>query len=67
MIKSGPAMTDVPLQAARSRIVTVGGGKGGVGKSIVALNLAATLAQQGKRVVIADMDLGAATSTCCSA
>jgi flagellar biosynthesis protein FlhG len=60
MIKSGPAMTDVPLQAARSRIVTVGGGKGGVGKSIVALNLAATLAQQGKRVVIADMDLGAA-------
>jgi flagellar biosynthesis protein FlhG len=53
-------MTDVPAQAARSRIVTVGGGKGGVGKSLVALNLAATLAQQGKRVVIADMDLGAA-------
>ena len=53
-------MTDVPAQAARSRIVTVGGGKGGVGKSIVALNLAAALAQQGKRVVIADMDLGAA-------
>ncbi len=43
-----------------SRIITVGGGKGGVGKSIVALNLAATLATQGKRVVIADMDLGAA-------
>ena len=53
-------MTDVPVQVARSRIVTVGGGKGGVGKSIVALNLAATLAQQGQRVVIADMDLGAA-------
>ncbi len=43
-----------------SRILTVGGGKGGVGKSIVALNLAATFAQMGKRVVIADMDLGAA-------
>jgi flagellar biosynthesis protein FlhG len=43
-----------------SRIITVGGGKGGVGKSIVALNLASALAMQGKRVVIADMDLGAA-------
>jgi flagellar biosynthesis protein FlhG len=40
--------------------VTVGGGKGGVGKSIVALNLASVLAQDGHRVVIADMDLGAA-------
>lgn len=53
-------MTNDLPQAARSHIVTVGGGKGGVGKSIVALNLAAALAQQGKRVVIADMDLGAA-------
>ena len=53
-------MTNVVQQATRSRIVTVGGGKGGVGKSIIALNLAATLALQGKRVVIADMDLGAA-------
>jgi flagellar biosynthesis protein FlhG len=43
-----------------SRIITVGGGKGGVGKSIVALNLAAALTAEGKRVVIADMDLGAA-------
>jgi flagellar biosynthesis protein FlhG len=31
-----------------------------VGKSIVSLNLAVTLAQLGKRVVLADMDLGAA-------
>jgi flagellar biosynthesis protein FlhG len=49
-----------PQQAARSSIITVGGGKGGVGKSIIALNLAAALAQDGHRVVIADMDLGAA-------
>ena len=53
-------MSIAPQQAARSCIVTVGGGKGGVGKSIVALNLAAVLAQDGHRVVIADMDLGAA-------
>jgi flagellar biosynthesis protein FlhG len=53
-------MTPAAQSAARSRIVTVGGGKGGVGKSLVALNLAAALAQEGHRVVIADMDLGAA-------
>jgi len=54
------AMSIAPQQAARSCIITVGGGKGGVGKSIVALNLAAALAHDGHRVVIADMDLGAA-------
>src|ERR1017187_5729460 len=53
-------MTIATQQAAQSRIITVGGGKGGVGKSIVALNLAAAFAQDGYRVVIADMDLGAA-------
>jgi flagellar biosynthesis protein FlhG len=53
-------MNVAPQQAARSSIITVGGGKGGVGKSIIALNLAAALAQDGHRVVIADMDLGAA-------
>jgi flagellar biosynthesis protein FlhG len=53
-------MSIAPQQAARSCIITVGGGKGGVGKSIVALNLATLLAQDGHRVVIADMDLGAA-------
>jgi flagellar biosynthesis protein FlhG len=53
-------MSIAPQKAARSCIITVGGGKGGVGKSIVALNLAAVLAQDGHHVVIADMDLGAA-------
>jgi len=53
-------MTIAPQQAARACIITVGGGKGGVGKSIVALNLAAVMAQDGHHVVIADMDLGAA-------
>jgi flagellar biosynthesis protein FlhG len=45
---------------APSRIITVGGGKGGVGKSLVALNLAASLATDGYRVTLVDMDLGAA-------
>jgi flagellar biosynthesis protein FlhG len=43
-----------------TRIISIGGGKGGVGKSIVAANLAAVMAKSGKRVILADMDLGAA-------
>lgn len=53
-------MTVAENKTAQSHIITVGGGKGGVGKSIVALNLAGALACEGHRVVIADMDLGAA-------
>ncbi len=40
------------------RIVPVAGGKGGVGKSLLAANLAIAVAQAGYRVVLADMDLG---------
>ncbi|MBI2894042.1 MAG: P-loop NTPase [Deltaproteobacteria bacterium] len=42
-----------------SRLIAVGGGKGGVGKSLVAANLAVSLAQAGAEVVILDADLGA--------
>jgi flagellar biosynthesis protein FlhG len=42
------------------RIVAVGGGKGGVGKSTVAVNLALALARLGHRVTLVDADLGAA-------
>ncbi|MDR2209914.1 MAG: P-loop NTPase [Spirochaetaceae bacterium] len=41
------------------RIIPIASGKGGVGKSLVAANLAVALAQAGQRVVLADMDLGA--------
>lgn len=44
----------------RTRIISVGGGKGGVGKSIVSCNLAVAMAQLGHRTVLADLDLGAA-------
>jgi len=54
-----------PTPGAAARVVPVGGGKGGVGKSFVTANLAAALARQGKRVVAIDGDLeGANLHTC---
>ncbi|AEF86468.1 ATP-binding protein [Treponema primitia ZAS-2] len=41
------------------RIIPIASGKGGVGKSMVAANLAVAFAQAGKRVILADLDLGA--------
>lgn len=41
------------------RILPIASGKGGVGKSLVAANLAVAFSQIGKRVVLADLDLGA--------
>ncbi len=41
------------------RIIPVASGKGGVGKSMVSANLSIALAQAGKKVVLADLDLGA--------
>lgn len=42
-----------------SQIIPVASGKGGVGKSLLSANLAIALGQQGKRVVLVDLDLGA--------
>ena len=41
------------------RIIAVGGGKGGVGKSLVSTNLAVSIAKTGANVVMLDADLGA--------
>jgi flagellar biosynthesis protein FlhG len=43
--------------ARRARLIPVGGGKGGVGKSFIVANLAASLARLGHRVVAVDGDL----------
>jgi flagellar biosynthesis protein FlhG len=41
------------------RIYSIGGGKGGSGKSFIAASLGILLAKQGKSVVLVDLDLGA--------
>jgi flagellar biosynthesis protein FlhG len=44
-----------PLQ-----VITVGGGKGGIGKTMICASLAIALAEAGSRVVLVDADLGGA-------
>lgn len=50
------------VEGEGARLVAVGGGKGGVGKSVVAANVAVALAQQGRDVVLVDVDFGAANA-----
>ena len=50
---------------AGPRLLAMGGGKGGVGKTFVTANLATSLARLGKRVIVVDVDLeGANLHTC---
>jgi flagellar biosynthesis protein FlhG len=47
------------------QVWAVGGGKGGVGKSLIAANLAISLARTGARVCAIDLDLGCANLHTC--
>ncbi|MGA3119154.1 MAG: helix-turn-helix domain-containing protein [Polyangiaceae bacterium] len=49
---------DTPEAQSTPCIVAVGAGRGGVGKSLVAVNLAVYLAQLGRSVVLVDADAG---------
>jgi flagellar biosynthesis protein FlhG len=49
-----------PWLAGNPRIWAVGGGKGGVGKSVIASSLSAAIAGTGRRCAVIDADLGAA-------
>ena len=62
---SGERTPLVGMAEHRPRMIPVGGGKGGVGKTFLVANLASTLARLGYRVVAVDADLeGANLHTC---
>ena len=46
--------------AMQAPFVLISGGKGGVGKTMLAVNLAVQLASEGQRVLLVDLDLGLA-------
>lgn len=47
------------------RVWAIGGGKGGIGKSIISVNLGVHLAKSNHRVILIDADLGAANLHLC--
>jgi len=48
----------LPKPEVLMQIIPIAGGKGGVGKSLLAVNLSIALAQMNKKVILADLDLG---------
>jgi flagellar biosynthesis protein FlhG len=50
----------MPVSLSRIKLWSIGGGKGGIGKSMVTLGLGVALARLGKRVILIDADLGGA-------
>jgi len=55
----------LPLPQPRRQIWSIGGGKGGIGKSLLAASLGWHLSRLGKRVVLVDADLGGANLHTC--
>jgi len=50
----------MPTSLSRIKLWSIGGGKGGIGKSLVTLGLGVALARLGKKIILIDGDLGGA-------
>jgi flagellar biosynthesis protein FlhG len=51
-------VVDKEINEFSARIISITSGKGGVGKTSISVNIAATLAKKGKKVLVIDADLG---------
>ena len=58
-------MNATPANQKTATIIPIAGGKGGVGKSLIAANLAIVLARLGHKTIGIDLDLGAANLHSC--
>lgn len=56
---------NAPGKARARKVIAIGGGKGGIGKSLVSANLGIALASRGATVVMVDADLGGANLHTC--
>jgi len=57
-VRERPVSREILSDGFERKVLAVGGGKGGVGKSILTANLGAGLAKKGKKVIVVDLDLG---------
>src|SRR3989454_9899564 len=62
VIDQATNLRSLVLRRPRASVIAVTSGKGGVGKSNIAVNLAVQLASAGKHVVLLDADLGLANA-----
>jgi flagellar biosynthesis protein FlhG len=59
---AGGALLQQPLARRRAAVIAITSGKGGVGKSNIAVNLAVKLSMAGKETILLDADLGLANA-----
>lgn len=65
MMEALPAVIPSVASRPRRQVWSVGGGKGGIGKSLLTASIGVQLARAGRKVVLVDADLGGANLHTC--